>query len=120
MIRAKEQIRAELYISGKHAKSYLQMLKSQQAAIERELGCPLVWEELPSRRDCRIASYLNDVDPEDQGQWPRQHEWLAKRLNDMHRVFARRVAELDVDEWSPENEGASPVSSQGYSGDQAA
>jgi hypothetical protein len=28
--------------------------------------------------------------------WPRQHEWLAKRLNDMHRVFAQRVRALDA------------------------
>ena len=34
-----------------------------------------------------LAHYLNGVDPEDEADWPRQHEWLAKRLNDMHRVF---------------------------------
>ena len=57
---------------------------------------PLEWEELPSRRDCRIASYLNSVDPEDEADWPRQHEWLAKRLNDFHRVLAHRVKALEV------------------------
>jgi hypothetical protein len=120
MIRAKGQIRAELYISGKNAKSYLQMLKSQQSTIESEVGCSLIWEELPARRDCRIASYLNDVDPEDQNQWPRQHEWLAKRLNDLHRVFAWHVAELDVDQRSLEGVGTSPVSLQASDAFQAA
>ena len=43
---------------------------------------------------------------------------IAKHLNDMHRVFARRVAELDVDEWSPGNEGTS--SSAAYADAQAA
>ena len=62
------------------------------------------WEELPSRRDCRISSYLNEVDPEDEADSPRQHEWLAKRLNDMHRVFAQRVSALDADAWRPESE----------------
>jgi hypothetical protein len=37
---------------------------------------------------------LNDVDPEDEADWPRQHQWLAKRLNDFHRVFANRVKAL--------------------------
>ena len=46
----------------------------------RELGYQLEWEELPSKRDCRISSYLNDVDPENEADWPRQREWLAKRL----------------------------------------
>lgn len=102
MIRPKNQIRAELYISGDHAKAFLRLLKTQKDAIEREIGYPLEWEELPSRRDCRISSYLNDVDPEDDADWPRQHEWLAKRLNDMHRVFARRVGELDASALQPE------------------
>ncbi len=64
------------------------------------------WEELPERRDCRVSSYLNDVDPEDKADWLRQHEWLAKRLNDMHRVLANRVKKLDADEWDTEDEPA--------------
>jgi hypothetical protein len=104
MIRPKDQIRAEIYISGDQAKSFFGLLKRQRDAIEQELSQPLEWEELPSRRDCRISSYLNGADPEDEADWPRQHEWLAKRLNDMHRVFAPRVRALDVDAWHPENE----------------
>lgn len=96
MLRPKNQIRSELYIAGDTAKAFFSLLKEQQIQIEKELGYPLDWEELPSRRDCRIASYLNDVDPEDRTDWPRQLDWLAKRLNDMHRVFAARVAGLDV------------------------
>jgi hypothetical protein len=44
-----------------------------------------------------MASYLNDVDPKDKTDWPRQHEWLAKRLNEMHRVFAPRVNALEAE-----------------------
>ncbi len=98
MIRPKSQIRAELYIYGDRAKALLAMLKEQKEEIERELGYALDWEELPSRRDCRVSSYLTGVDPEDESDWPRQHDWLAKRLNDMHRVLAQRVSALDADE----------------------
>lgn len=97
MIRPKKQIRAELYISGDRAKLLLELLKRDQGDVEREIGYSLEWEELPSRRDCRVSAYMNDVDPEDEDDWPRQHEWLASRLNDIHRVFARRVASLDAD-----------------------
>jgi hypothetical protein len=96
MIRPKSQIRAEVYIRGDQAKSYFAMLAGQREAIERELGYPLEWEELPARRDCRIASYLNAIDPEDQADWPRQHEWLAGRLNDLHRALALRVKALEL------------------------
>jgi hypothetical protein len=95
MSRPKKQIRAELYISGERAKSFLALLERQKDPVEKELGYPLEWE--PSKHDCQITSYLSDVDPEDEADWPRQHEWLAKRLNDLHRVFVRRVAALDID-----------------------
>jgi hypothetical protein len=103
-IRSKNQIRAELYILGDRAKAFFNLLNCQKEAIERELGFLLEWEELPSRRDCRISSYFDDVDPEDDADWPRQHEWLLKRLHDMHRVFAQRVRALDTDAWQPESE----------------
>jgi hypothetical protein len=102
MIRPKNQIRSELYIAGDRAKAFFGLLQRQKEAIERDLGYPLEWEELPSRRDSRVSCYLNEVDPEDRADWPRQHEWLAKRLNDMHRAFAPRVSKLDADQWQPD------------------
>jgi hypothetical protein len=92
---AKRRIRAELYITSDGAKTFFNDLQEQKAEIERGLGYSLEWEELPEGCDCRIASTLNDVDPKDKADWPRQHEWLAKRLNDMHRVFAPRVKALE-------------------------
>ena len=97
MIRPKRQIRVDLYITGEHAKGFFAQLKRQKDAIEHELGYALEWEELPTGQDSRIATYLNDVDPDDRDDWPRQHGWLAKRLSDLHRVFASRVDSLDVD-----------------------
>ena len=78
------------------------MLQDQKDAIERECGYPLDWEELPEAQDSRIACSLNEVDPENEADWPRQHEWLAKRLNDLHRVFAARVSALDADAAQPD------------------
>jgi hypothetical protein len=97
MIRPKRQVRAELYIAGDQAKHYFGALQLQAAEIEGELGYPLVWEELPARRDSRVSIYLDDVDPEDETDWARQHAWLAAKLNDMHRVFMNRVRPLEAD-----------------------
>lgn len=97
MIRPKNQVRAELYIAGDRAKVLLDLLKQQKNDVERALGYPLDWEELPSRRDCRISVYMHGVDPEDENDWLRQHQWLADKLNDLHRAFAVRVAAIDPD-----------------------
>ncbi|MEC3861873.1 DUF4268 domain-containing protein [Mesobacterium sp. TK19101] len=97
----KQWLRAELYISGVHADAHFNLLHDQKDAIEQELGYTLQWEQLPSRRDCRIAAYLDDTDAQDQNDWPRQHKWLAAKLNDMHRAFVERVRKLNADEWQP-------------------
>jgi len=96
MLRPKRQVRAELYIAGDQAKALFAALQQQADEIKQELGYALVWEELPARRDSRVSIYLDDVDPEDEADWPRQHAWLAARLNDMHRVFANRVRFLET------------------------
>ena len=106
MNRPKNHIRAELYIAGDNAKAFHGLLQQQREAIEQELDYPLEWEELPARRDCRISSYLNSVNPEDESDWSRQHEWLAKRLNDMHSVFFPRLRELNADDWGRDDDRA--------------
>lgn len=98
MVRPKSQIRAELYIGGPQAKEFFNLLQCQKAEIERELGYSLDWDELPEGQDTRISSSLDGANSEDSADWPRQHHWLAERLNDMHRVFADRVRSLDVGE----------------------
>ena len=101
MNTAKRQIRSELYLRGSSAKAFFHLLHEQKDAVEQDLDYPLEWEELPNRQDSRIAAYLSDVDPKDEKDWPRQHQWLATRLNDLHRVFADRIKELNADDWQP-------------------
>jgi hypothetical protein len=96
MLRGDNRLRVNLLVYGAAAKANFHALRTQRDAIERELGYPLEWEELPAQQDSRVSVYLDDVDPEDQADWPRQQEWLAARLNDLHRVFAPRVSALDV------------------------
>ena len=88
-------IRVDLYISGEDAKELLALLEKQKDEIEREVGSSLEWgDELPTARDSRIAYYLRDIDPDDESDWPKQHEWLANGLNSMHRAFFQRIRDL--------------------------
>jgi len=103
MVRTKKQVRAELYLSGAKAKAFFHLLAAQKNEIERELGFALDWEELPAGQDSRISISLDDADLENEADWTRQHEWLAKHLNEMHRALAPRVKVLDPDSWRPES-----------------
>lgn len=98
MHRPKRYVRVELYLKGDRAKAMLAQLQTDRAAIESELGYAVDWEELPARRDCRVSLVLSDTDPSNEQEWPQQHQWLAKHINDFHRVFAPRVADLELDE----------------------
>ncbi len=106
MLRQRNSVRAELYISGDEAKAFFHLLEAQREEIEADLGYALTWEELPDRRDARIAVYLENLDPEDKVDWTRQHVWLADRLNDFHSVFANRIRHLDPEDWNGEDEEA--------------
>lgn len=103
MSSVRNHVRAELYMTGATAKAYFGLLRRQKEAIEKELGYPLEWEELPAGQDSRISACLVDASPKNTDDWNRQHEWLADKLNDMHRVFFRRVKELSAGDWQPEN-----------------
>lgn len=96
MVRPRNQIQVELYLKGIHAKARYRMLRAQRPTIEKELGYSLIWEELPEGQDSRIFVAL-DANPEDESDWPRQHDWLVARLNQLYRVFVDRVAALDLE-----------------------
>ena len=96
-------IRAELYFDHtglkkqapyRDANAYFGALKLESEAIERELKFSLEWEGLSTKGSCRVAIYNRECDPTDESDWPTQHEWLADRLNRMHRVLAPRVKVL--------------------------
>ncbi len=99
MQRSKKRIQTELYISGSDAKAFFGLLRQQKDEIERDFGDTLDWQELPEKQDCRIAHERREVDPFDESDWPRQHEWLADRLITMHGVFSDRIRDLDADDW---------------------
>ena len=92
----KEEIRVYLYINGNNAKSYFSLLHAQKEAVEQELGYPLEWDELPNGQDSQLSVRLSKSNPQNLADWPRQHEWLTKKLNDMHRVLSGPVRSLDV------------------------
>ena len=88
-------VRVELYITGEDAEERLIRLAQHREEIERDLNFDLIWgDQSATARDRKISCYLRDVDPKERATWPDQHQWLADRLNMMHRVFTRRISEI--------------------------
>lgn len=98
----RQVIAANLSCYGDDAKPHFYMLTDDKEAIEREMGQPLVWEELPNKKVSRI-SLERPADPTNKTDWPTQHEWLADTLERLHRVFAPRVKTLNAKEYEPRN-----------------
>jgi len=109
MIRPKRKIRAQIYNSSEHSKTFFGLLKEQKDAIHTELGYELDWENEADRRECRASVYLEGVDPENKLDWQRQHEWLAARLNELHRVFFERVRILKPERLPGEGSATKPA-----------
>ncbi|MGX1050856.1 hypothetical protein AB7M74_001791 [Bradyrhizobium japonicum] len=94
IVVGRKEVRAELYLRRSTAKRFFALLFQQKAEIERELGYSLDWQELPEGQDCRVAISI-EADPANEADWPRQHDWLATHLNEMYKVFAPRVRDLE-------------------------
>ena len=103
--RTESRIWANLYIHHEDARAFFGLLERDRKAIETDFGEPFGWVKQKSagKRSCRIELALNGADPTDEADWPRQHEWLADKLNSMHRVFSPRIVNLDAADWRDED-----------------
>lgn len=84
--------------SGPDADTHFSLLRDDCEAIEREMDAKLAWEELPNKKESRIALRRDVGDPSDRTTWTDQHEWLCEQIDKLHRVFAPRVKVLDASE----------------------
>lgn len=89
-------LRVELAMTGPTGKAAFDALSAQRPAIDAAYGPGLIWDDMPGRKQTRISEILEDVDIRDEADWPRQHRWMADRLDRLHRVFHDRVRTLDL------------------------
>ena len=82
-----------------HGKAHFNLLQEDKEAIEKELGESVEWELLPHRKESRITLTLSNIDPADREKWPEQQEWLIKKLEKFHGVFAPRIKKLDATDY---------------------
>ena len=96
-----KQISVYLCLWGPNAKPHYYLLQKEKDSIEKEMGTPLEWRELPENKESHLTIRKN-VDPTDRSTWLEQHEWLTRQLENFHRVLSQKIKQLDVTDYTPE------------------
>ena len=100
----KNQTKVDLVINGVAAEPFGQLLHSQKAEIEEDLGdaVTLDWKIPPDWSTTTISTTRPDWNLEDRNRWPDQFEWFAKHLSEFQRVFGARVRAIDPADYTPD------------------
>lgn len=99
-----KRIGVQLIIHKGDIEAYYHLLFEDKDEIERELGTPLQWRELPHRKQSHITLHNRQLDPNNRTNWPQQHAWLQENLEAFYNVFSPRIKTLHADDYDPEPE----------------
>jgi hypothetical protein len=87
------EVHAEFTFTGAQAKAHVTRLEADKAAIETEIGQPLLWHNPPDTRSARIY-VRRTANLRDRNSWPELHTWLLRRLEELRSTCAKRVKML--------------------------
>ena len=83
------------FIMKGRAITYFHSLEEQKEEINSKFGEPLEWfAEWETEKHVALRE---EADPRDENDWPRQHEWLATKLEKLNEVFRPRIERLEAD-----------------------
>jgi hypothetical protein len=77
---------AEIYIPDN--KELYEYLFEQKEEIEKELGEPLEWMELPNKKASRIKASVSGSFSE-QSKWQEYFDWMLKKTEKLQEVFPK-------------------------------
>lgn len=92
-----KRIGCEIYLGGPEAKRAFRLLEQQKVEVEKELASRLEWKYLEGRIASRIVQYEKG-DTHNREDWSRLLAWCKERAEAFHKVFSRRIKELDLEE----------------------
>ena len=87
----KSQIAVQLIMNGQLAEAHYRLLLQQKDEVEREIGQPLEWRELPDNKQKQVNLRLEDCDVENEQRWGDFHTWLYEYLEKFHAAFHKRI-----------------------------
>jgi len=98
------QIRVFLNVSGNDSLRHFHLLHEMKEEIEVDFGMPLDWKPRLEKAQSRIRIDMPNGDPNNQDDWPRQHDWLTDKLQRFNKAFRQRVKLIDAAEAPPTEE----------------
>jgi hypothetical protein len=93
-----KKLTAYLCLSGPNAKPHYYLLLKNKEEIEKEMGFPIEWRELPENKESHLT-VRKDADPNDRSSWAIQHQWLKESLEQFHKVLSSRIKTLNADDY---------------------
>ena len=86
LVKKDNNLVVELYINDD--KELFHSLFAKKDTIEKEMGCPLDWRELPEKKASRIL-LAHHVNFEDKEAWIGQFDWLMETTMKYKRAFKK-------------------------------
>lgn len=90
-----KRLRHEIYIDtgdGDRNDEIFEHLLAQRETLEKAYGRPLEWEQLPSKRACRIVEYRDNADVVNESEHDDYITWLLDAGERLRRVL--KIAEM--------------------------
>jgi hypothetical protein len=91
LITRDNKIAVELAMNAEDAKEIFRELYEQKDAIEKAIGEPLDWREMPDKKASRIVLFKS-ADGYKEDTWSEQLAWLREKLEAFDKVFRPLLA----------------------------
>lgn len=92
-----KRIGVYLLCRGESGVDNFRQLREKRNDVEKTLGASLVWQERAHINKGFVVWRLATNDPQEEKDWPRQHQLLAAKAIEFYRAFDPHIQELDTD-----------------------
>ena len=98
----KNRIGVELLLEGDDSKKHFALLLKDKDEIELELDRTIEWSDKSGQKQCSIGKSVRDnCDLMNRDNWPDYLNWMCEELENLYRVFAPRIKNLDTSDYIP-------------------
>ena len=96
------RIGVELLLEGVYSKKRFALLLKDKDEIELELDRTIEWSNKSGQKQCSIGKRVrDDCDLTNRDNWPDYLNWMCEELENLYRVFAPRIKNLDTSDYIP-------------------
>lgn len=95
----KKSLSIDLNFWKKETAPFYYILQLEKEEIEKELGLPLLWDDMEGKQGCKIRLIIENKDYRNESDWNSQFEWFSKNMDGLVRVIKPRLKVINPEEW---------------------